>query len=397
MAPQSSLSIISKTTVYPDKKSTLGSLRLSVSDLPMLSCHYIQKGVLLPSPPFSPSALAARLRSALSAALSHFPPLAGRLFTDPDDASVHILCNDAGAEFLHADASHLRSADLLGPPCSDVPPAVRLLFPLDGAVSYSGHRSPLLSVQLTHLADGAVFISCAANHAVTDGTSFWNFFNAFAHLSASGPSSGLLLSLSPDFSRGPPLLSPAVLRFPAGGPAVSFSPDAPLRERIFSFTRKSILKLKLTVNASVNFAELMGKQRNDTPDRKPTLTESVREISSFQSLCGLVWRGITRARKLDPAQKTTFRMAVNCRGRVEPRLNPLYFGNAIQSIATEAAAGDVVGLGPGPRWCAERLGMGGGSVDLEVVLAPETMAGLESDPEFMEYVSGWLFGFSGRR
>ncbi|KAI8006050.1 putative acetyltransferase [Camellia lanceoleosa] len=31
---------------------------------------------------------------------------------------------------------------------------------------------------------------------------------------------------------------------------------------------------------------------------------------------------------------------------------------------------------------------GGGSVDLEVVLAPETMAGLESDLEFMQYVSG---------
>lgn len=29
---------------------------------------------------------------------------------------------------------------------------------------------------------------------------------------------------------------------------------------------------------------------------------------------------------------------------------------------------------------------GGGSVDLEVVLAPQTMAALESDLEFMEYV-----------
>lgn len=31
---------------------------------------------------------------------------------------------------------------------------------------------------------------------------------------------------------------------------------------------------------------------------------------------------------------------------------------------------------------------GGGSVDLEVVLEPETMSGVESDPEFMEYVLG---------
>lgn len=32
---------------------------------------------------------------------------------------------------------------------------------------------------------------------------------------------------------------------------------------------------------------------------------------------------------------------------------------------------------------------GGGAVDLEVVLAPDTMARLESDSEFMFYVSGW--------
>lgn len=32
---------------------------------------------------------------------------------------------------------------------------------------------------------------------------------------------------------------------------------------------------------------------------------------------------------------------------------------------------------------------GAGSVDLEVVLDPDTMAGLVSDPEFMRYVSGY--------
>ncbi|KAK6141516.1 hypothetical protein DH2020_024745 [Rehmannia glutinosa] len=219
----------------------------------------------------------------------------------------------------------------------------------------------------------------------------------------------------------------------------------------------------------------MGKQSNDTlkfPDRKLTPlawlrnavsrdSNSTVEISSFQSLCALLWRGITRARKLPASKTTTFRMAVNCRHRLEPKLEPMYFGNAIQSIPTYAAAGDV--LGRDLRWCAEQLNKnvmahgngavreyveywerdprcfplgnfdgamitmgssprfpmydndfgwgrpvavrsgrankfdgkisafpgreGGGCVDLEVVLAPETMAGLESDPEFMQYVS----------
>ncbi|XVF83896.1 hypothetical protein PTKIN_Ptkin16aG0530600 [Pterospermum kingtungense] len=41
--PSSPLIVISKSTVYPDRKSNLKDLKLSVSDLPMFSCHYIQK------------------------------------------------------------------------------------------------------------------------------------------------------------------------------------------------------------------------------------------------------------------------------------------------------------------------------------------------------------------
>lgn len=155
-------------------------------------------------------------------------------------------------------------------------------------------------------------------------------------------------------------------------------------------------------------------------------------------------------------------MAVNCRQRVEPKVDALYFGNAIQSIKTTAKAGDVAGedlawsagllhrnvvaykdgavrtvvqewekepkvfplgnpdgacvtMGSSPRFpiydndmgwgrpVAVRSGRankfdgkmsafpgreGGGSVELEVCLSPETMAGLESDAEFMQYVSG---------
>ncbi|KAK9683392.1 hypothetical protein RND81_10G137500 [Saponaria officinalis] len=166
---------------------------------------------------------------------------------------------------------------------------------------------------------------------------------------------------------------------------------------------------------------------------------------------------------MNETQTTTFRMAVNCRHRLNPKLDPLYFGNAIQSIPTVATVGDV--LSTDLRWVAEQLNKkvkayrdesikesiknwesnprtfplgnfdggvitmgssphfpmydndfgwgrpvlvrsgrankfdgkisafpgrdGGGSVDLEVVLLPETMAGLESDQEFMQYVSGY--------
>ncbi|KAK4353826.1 hypothetical protein RND71_026020 [Anisodus tanguticus] len=77
------------------------------------------------------------------------------------------------------------------------------------------------------------------------------------------------------------------------------------------------------------------------------------ESSSFQSLCALLWRAVTRARKFPACKMTTFRMAVNCCQRFQPKLNPLYFGNAIQSIPTYASAGDA--LSNDRHWCAEQL------------------------------------------
>ncbi|KAG7017240.1 BAHD acyltransferase DCR [Cucurbita argyrosperma subsp. argyrosperma] len=484
----SSISIVSKCSVFPYQPSSLNSvkLKLSVSDLPMLSCHYIQKGVLLSSPPYSLADFVSFLKLSLSATLSHFPPLAGRFSTDAD-GYVYILCNDAGVEFIEAKAKHLTLHALLSP--LDLPVYFKDFFYFDRTISYSGHSNPLLAVQVTELADG-VFVGCTVNHAVTDGTSFWHFFNTFAEICKGTKK----ISNSPDFSRNTVFNSPVPLKFPEGGPVVTFNGDEPLRERIFHFTRESILKLKLRanvnnqvtgrkpVNGFYDAGKILGKQGNDswkTVDGnngtnnegnitsvlenliKTNVPSRTAEISSFQSLCAHLWRSVTRARKLDESKTTTFRMAVNCRHRLNPRMDPYYFGNAIQSIPTVAPVGEL--LSNDLRWCADllhknvvthddatvRRGIadwesqprlfplgnsdgasitmgssprfpmydndfgwgrpiavrsgkankfdgkisafpgreGNGSVDLEIVLSPETMAGLERDPDFMQYVS----------
>ncbi|CAB4270902.1 unnamed protein product [Prunus armeniaca] len=243
--------VVAKSTVFPDQPSTLGDLKLSVSDLPMLSCHYIQKGLLFPLPPFPiQHSIVPLLKASLSQSLSRFPPLAGRL-TTYSDGHVHITCNDAGVDFIHASAPSLSTRDILGP--TDVPSCVKDLFPFDRTVSYTGHHNSILAVQVTELSD-AVFIGCALNHAVTDGTSFWNFFNTFAELcrlSSSSPNENKKLTIAkqPDFSRSSVIISPAVLRFPEGGPKVTFSLTEPLRERIFSFSREAIQDLKSRTNS----------------------------------------------------------------------------------------------------------------------------------------------------
>ncbi|OVA06477.1 Transferase [Macleaya cordata] len=455
----------------------------------MLSCHYIQKGVLFTRPPIPFDSLITLLKRSLSRTLTHFPALAGRMKTD-SDGYVYIDCNDAGVDFIEANAGHLYIRDILLPD-KDVPNSFKEFFTFDRTISYEGHFKPIVAVQVTELADG-VFIGCAANHAVTDGTSFWNFFNTFAEVSRGVKK----ITRQPDFTRNFVKDSPAVLKFPDGAPKVTFDVDAPLRERIFHFSRESILKLKSKANGKrqdngfLDTAEILGKQSNDdwkingaenqnpngkvtsvleswlkiNPLGSQTETEALNptvEISSFQSLSAQLWRSVTRARKLAPSKITTFRMAVNCRHRLEPRMHPYYFGNAIQSIPTVAPAGEL--LSRDLRWCAGMLNKnvvahddatvrrgvedweknprcfplgnfdgasitmgssprfpmydndfgwgrplavrsgkankfdgkisafpgreGGGSVDLEVCLAPETMSELENDWEFMQYVS----------
>ncbi|XP_071686442.1 uncharacterized acetyltransferase At3g50280 [Rutidosis leptorrhynchoides] len=457
-----SVNIISKCTVYPHTNSTTKSLQLSVSDLPMLSCQYIQKGVLLSQPP-SNTNIISLLKLSLSKTLSHFPPLAGRLSTD-SSGHVHIICNDSGVEFLHATATHLHTHQILHLN-TDVHPCFKTFFAFDKTLSYAGHHQPIAAVQVTELADG-LFIGCTVNHAVVDGTSFWNFFNTFAEITKGCQK----VTNLPNFSRENVFISPVVLPLPTNGPSATFSGDEPLRERIIHFSRDAILKLKFRANnplrkpqnSDLNDTEIYGKVCNDVNGKVNGVTFKPKsEISSFQSLCAHLWRAVTRARKFNDTKTTTFRMAVNCRHRLDQKVDPLYFGNLIQSIPTVASVGELLShdlswaanelhqnvvahdnvmvrqgvkewennpklfplgnfdgamitMGSSPRFpmynndfgwgrpMVVRSGKankfdgkisafpgreGDGSIDLEVVLAPETMSCVECDDEFMQYVS----------
>uniref|UniRef100_A0ACD5TFP1 Uncharacterized protein n=1 Tax=Avena sativa TaxID=4498 RepID=A0ACD5TFP1_AVESA len=455
------INVVSKQTVLPRDASPVGDLKLSVSDMPMLSCHYIQKGLFFPPTGTPMARLVSSLVSSLSRALGVFPALAGRLVTLPDGRIV-IRCgddgDDAAVEFYHAVAPALSLGDFLVPD-ADVPTRLtKDLFPMDRTVSYEGHRRPLTSFQATVLGDGAVFVGLVANHAVVDGTSFWHFFNTWAGLCRGEPVQ------PPDFSRNFFGESTAVLRFSGrDGPAVTFDAAAPLRERVIHFSAAAIRDLKAAANfsrKSSEDAEVNGKLVHDLKvhgDRREN------EISSFQSMCAHMWRAVTRARlQLAADATTTFRMAVNCRHRLRPKISPVYFGNAIQSVATtatvaelashdlrwaatrlhatvvahedgairqaaadwEAAArcfplgnpdGAALTMGSSPRFpmydgndfgwgraVAVRSGRankfdgkmsafpgqaGDGSVDVEVCLAPDTMARLLGDEEFLQYVS----------
>ncbi|KAI7997624.1 hypothetical protein LOK49_LG10G02067 [Camellia lanceoleosa] len=95
----------------------------------MLSCQYIQKGVLLSQPPL---------------------PIFSLLFllqlSPPTLRHLHILCNDSGIEFVHTKAKNLFIDDILSP--VDVPNCFKEFFTFDNTLSYAGHHKPLAAVQI---------------------------------------------------------------------------------------------------------------------------------------------------------------------------------------------------------------------------------------------------------
>ncbi|XP_052200967.1 uncharacterized acetyltransferase At3g50280-like [Diospyros lotus] len=332
---------------------------LSPWDLAMLSVHYIQKGLLFLKPPsphqhFSLPSFLQTLKESLSLTLVHFYPLAGRLVTlnqqSPPSSSVYIDCTRSpGARFIHA-AVNLTVSDILSP--VDVPVIVQSFFDHDRAINHDGHTRPLLSVKVTDLVDG-VFVGCSFNHAVGDGESFWMFFNTLSEIFRAQGGSDFPISRLPIHNQwilnghGPLLRLP----FADEDQFLSRHEAPPLRERIFHFSSQSIAQLKAKAN-----------QENNTD-----------KISSLQAVSAVVWRCITRARRLPDEQQTNCRMAANNRSRMEPPVPKNYFGNCIQVVCASSTAAELLGGGFGrAAWLCHRA------------------VGTHTDKVVREWVGGWL-------
>lgn len=422
---------------------------LTPMDLTMFNFNYIQKGLMFNKPShvndreYSTPKLIESLRNSLSFTLIHFYPLAGQLATqineDQHQCLIFIDCNKGpGVKFVYATLD-MTISDILSP--IDVPLVVESLFDHDRAVSHDGHERPLLSVQVTELADG-VFIGCSMNHAVADGSSFWKFWNLWSKIHRANNCEPIPVSCLPIHDRWFPEGYGPKISLPFTHPDEFISRYQPclLRQRFFHFSAESIARLKDKAN-------------------KESKTDA---ISSFQSLSGLVWRSLVRANCLSHDQATSCRIPTNNRHRLNPPLHQNYFGNCITPAMIATTAGELlehnlgwaasllhqavvnhndqhvrkqmdhwmqspsvfrrekqldafyVVMASSPRFdmygnefglgkaVAVRGGYGnkfvgavhsypgyegGGSVDLEICLPPNPMRNLESDNEFMDYVS----------
>lgn len=480
--------VIYTENIKPAAATKTSRIDLTPWDLDMLSVQYIQKGLLFPTPAAAKSeggmdAVVGRLKTSLSLSLVHFFPLAGRLAStaseDGKGSFIHLDCSDQGAEFTLAVADGVTMSDVLAPD-SDIPgDLIRRFFPLEIAMDYDGHTVPLLAAQLTELADG-IFLGCSMNHVAVDGSSFWHLFTAWAEICrdhVKGEGGGEVFggdsgkSLDKIQISRPPVHDrwfidgrTTPIRMPFSRPEEvmkSFGYPPELRGRLFHFSRKDMAALKGRANSSKydNHSTGDGGGADGAATTNPITT-----ISSFQALCALVWRAITRARRLPDDHPTSFVMSIDNRKRMHPPLPADYFGNSVYRVATTTTAGellshdlgwaalrlnrtiavhtdtairdavrawtaapvirspvmnkpvaDVVFMTSSPRFpmydggdfgwgtpVAARCGVankfdgkitaypgreGGGSADLELTLAPETMAALEADNELIDVPS----------
>uniref|UniRef100_A0ACD5YAZ1 Uncharacterized protein n=1 Tax=Avena sativa TaxID=4498 RepID=A0ACD5YAZ1_AVESA len=332
--------IVSRRMVRPSYGASMPmppseDIHLTPSDLHAISpACMIQIGILLPKPPAGTGGLVDTLASSLARALGRYYHFAGRLaIVDHGDGTVTVplRCTGEGTELFHAVAPGVAVADIVGSvrtPSS----LVRSFFPpLTGVYAdvAIGSSLPVLWAQVTELTDG-VFIGMTMNHAVGDGTCFWDLFNAWSAFNQ-GDGDQLTRAPAPVHQRWVLDAVPVPLSAlqSAFGPSVELPP---VREGFFTFSAASVKKLKAKANDEMMLSAT---------------------ISSLQALIAHLWRAIVRARRLPPGQETTCILVIGCRGRMRC-IPPGYVGNAIAiGMTTGCTAGEVLDKGLG--WTAWQL------------------------------------------
>ncbi|OIW02238.1 hypothetical protein TanjilG_15121 [Lupinus angustifolius] len=299
----STSSIQAESDVFGDSSSPK-IIQLNPWDLTSMTVETNRKGLLFKNP-INIEHQIQHLKQSLSSTLAFFPPLAGRLVIlqhDEDNTiSSHILCNNAGALFVHAVVSdNTCVSDILH--SKYFPPVLHSFFPLSGVKNFECTSHPLLAVQITELVDG-IFIGISMNHLVADGKSLWHFINSWAELSRGCD----VLSKLPSLERW--FLHPNRLpiRFPFNEDQIEKSEDCTNYKRLFHFTKEKIAKIKSKAN----------------------LEAGTDKISSLQALLTYLWRTVIRNQQLDPEKECNYGLVMDLRERIVPPLPDNYFGNAV--------------------------------------------------------------------
>jgi hypothetical protein len=343
--------IVSRRMVQPPSEEAVVDIHLKPWDLRLITIDYIQKGILLPKP-LAGGVVDTLAFSFARALAGRFYPLAGRLTVEhhaDETMAVLLRCTGDGAEFVHAVAPDVTVEDIVASVFT--PSVVRDFYPLNHVLGADAaiKSLPVLSAQVTELNDG-IFIGLSMNHCVGDGTTFWEFFNAWSEISRGGAKNEDLGEISFNSKPVPALQEwfvdhaiPVSIRLPFSKlQHVLRRFERPtVKECSFTFSTASLRKLKARANN-----EMAG-----------TATAT---ISSLQVLLAHVWLAVSRARRLPPQHETSYSLFIGCRGRVKG-IPQGYLGNAVVFGKTSSTIGEILNKGLG--WTAWQLNRSVASFD----------------------------------
>ncbi|KAK1609623.1 hypothetical protein QYE76_033299 [Lolium multiflorum] len=204
------------------------------------------------------------------------------------------------------------------------------------------------------------------SHGVADGTAFWHLFNTWSEMSRSGADAEVSTP-PPVLERWFPDACPVPIPLPFGklDDIVRRFECPPVQECFFHFSAERVKNLKARANAEATGA-------------------GSATISSLQSLLAHVWRAVSRARRLSPAEETTYTVLVGCRGRVK-RVPQGYAGNAVVRATARATAGEITGNGLG--WTALLLNRAVASLDEAAMVG--SLSSWHLDPRFAYLAGFW--------
>nr|GFC77236.1 uncharacterized acetyltransferase At3g50280-like [Tanacetum cinerariifolium]GFC77239.1 uncharacterized acetyltransferase At3g50280-like [Tanacetum cinerariifolium] len=155
-------------------------------------------------------------------------------------------------------------------------------FDLNHAINHDGHTLPLLSVQVTELVDG-IFIGGSINHVVADGTSLWRFMDSWSQTyNDKSKNTNASSFIRTPIEECDPIINLPYTHHNQFIERIKFTSSTVVMERFFHLSSSSISKLKAKANAEAE----------------------CQKISSLQAVSALVWRCITRARRLPQDAET---------------------------------------------------------------------------------------------
>ncbi|KAL6584365.1 histone H3.1 [Orobanche minor] len=260
------------------------------------------------------------LKDALSKALVHYYPLAGRLTISPE-MKLAVDCTGEGAVFVEAEAEC--ELEKLGDITKPDPVSLgKLVYYIPGADSIL--EIPPLVAQVTKFKCGGFVLGLCMNHCMFDGIGAMEFVNAWGEIAR-----GLPLKV-------PPFMDRTILK--ARSPPKLEYPHHEFAEIDDVSNTLDLFKQELLYKSfCFNFEKLECLRRNALKDG--TLTK----CTTFEALSAFVWKARSDALNLKPNQEMKLLFAVDGRARFNPPIPDKYFGNAIVLTNSLCKAGELVG------------------------------------------------------